>query len=294
VSLRGDRDAPGDHLTRIARTILIGYDGSAEADDALALGRLLAPPLGGELVAVCVGKQQADAEDALAGAKGDDLRRVPVASRSPAQGLFELATADGADLLVIGSSHHSGLGAVLAGSVGRGLLHGPPCPVALAPRGYREQEVDRLRVLGVGYDATPGAERALDGAIELAQGAEATMRLIAALTPIDPRWENGSRHGTLQEAVSDAVDRCPRELRADPRPRKGAAAAVLRDEADMGIDLLVLGSHGYGPVLRRLVGSVSADLLQSPPCPVLVIPNTLATLAPPRVVDVQRPRRGGG
>ena len=74
-------------------------------------------------------------------------------------------------------------------------------------------------------------------------------------------------------ALSAAVARCPPELRAEGRPRKGEAALVLRDEAEMGIDVLVLGSRGYGPVLRTMLGSVAAELMRSAPCPVLVYPR---------------------
>ncbi len=38
-------------------------------------------------------------------------------------------------------------------------------------------------------------------------------------------------------------------------------------------DLLVVGSRGYGPVLRVLLGSVSTRLIHIAPCPVLVIPR---------------------
>jgi nucleotide-binding universal stress UspA family protein len=271
----------------MARELIVGYDGTPEGDDALALARLLAPPLGAELVAACVkavphprppGRDQRErleqeAERTLADATGTDLARRAVVSSSAARGLFEFAEGEGAHLLVVGSSHHSGLGAVLAGSVGRALLQGAPCPVALAPRGYHTRDVDRLRVLGVGFDGSAEAERALDGAIGLAQGAEATMRVIAALTSVEASHDDVFPHGTLREALSAAVVRCPPELRADGRPRKGEAALVLRDEAAMGIDVLVLGSRGYGPVLRTMLGSVAAELMRSAPCPLLVFPR---------------------
>src|SRR5919106_262327 len=219
----------------MARRVLIGYDGTPEGEDALALGRLLAPLLGAELEAASVkalphphprsqasrARLEEEARRTLAGLADDGLRRRAVVSSSPAKGLFELAEDEEADLLVVGSSHHSGLGAVLAGSVGRALLQGAPCPVALAPRGYHGRDVDRLRVLGVGYDGSPQAQRALDGAIELGQAAEATLRVIGALTPVEGPYDNVSRHDTLQEAVGAAVERCPPELRADGRTRKG-------------------------------------------------------------------------
>jgi nucleotide-binding universal stress UspA family protein len=271
----------------MARKLVIGYDGTPEGEDALALARLLAPALSADLVAACVKavphprprghgwreRLEEDSERTLAGATGEDLGRRAVVSSSPARGLFELAEQENADLLVVGSSHHSGLGAVLAGSVGRALLQGGPCPVAVAPRGYHAEDVDRLRVIGVGFDGSAEAEGALDGAIELAQAAEATMRVIAALTPIEGAYDNASRYDALREKLAAAVDRCPPELRADARTRNGAATEVLRAEADMGVDLLVLGSRGYGPLMRTMLGSITAELMRSAPCPLLMFPH---------------------
>lgn len=244
------------------RTILIGHDGTPEGEDALALGKLLATPLSAEVATARI-------EPAPAPHRPDVARR-----------LFERAEQERATILVIGSSHHAGLGAVVAGSVGREVLQRAPCTVALAPRGYRDED-DRLRVIGVGYDATPAAEHALAGAIEVARGAEGTMRVIGALTPMQGPHDNVGRHDALRDAVSAAVDRCPPELRADPRARPGDAAEVLRDEAEMGLDLLAIGSHGYGPVLRALVGSVSAKLMRAAPCPLLVFPRDVPGISSP-------------
>jgi nucleotide-binding universal stress UspA family protein len=41
----------------------------------------------------------------------------------------------------------------------------------------------------------------------------------------------------------------------------------------MGVDLLVLGSRGFGPVMRLLIGSVSSRVIREAPCPVLVVPR---------------------
>ncbi len=37
--------------------------------------------------------------------------------------------------------------------------------------------------------------------------------------------------------------------------------------------ILVVGSRGYGPLRRVLLGSVSTQLVKSAPCPVLVVPR---------------------
>ena len=52
-----------------------------------------------------------------------------------------------------------------------------------------------------------------------------------------------------------------------------------------GVDLLVCGSRGRGPLGRVMLGSVAAGVLRKARCPVLVVPrgahDGFATLQPP-------------
>jgi nucleotide-binding universal stress UspA family protein len=230
-----------------------------------------------------------EARAALAGIEGDDVEGRPVVARSAARGLFELAEAEGADLLVVGSSHRAGLGAVLAGSVGRALLQGAPCAVAVAPRGYRHTATDALRVIGVGYDATPESDVALAAATETAVAAGATMRVIMVVPPaIGDEASSSSRqvprepsfHDRMRERLNAAVERCPREVRALGQLIAGNPAPTLRDEAEKGVDVLFVGSRGYGPLLRVTLGSIADELLRLAPCPVVVFPRGGRTVAP--------------
>ena len=180
-------------------------------------------------------------------------------------------------MLVVGSSHHAGLGAMKPGGVARALLQGAPCAVALAPRGYRHGGTDRLRVIGVGYDASPESEAALDGAIELGLANQATMRVTTVMPSAIGREREISREPTLRDRMQAkllaAIERCPRELRALPQALTGNPISELRQELERGVDVLVLGSRGYGPFMRVMMGSVADELMRSASRPILVIPR---------------------
>jgi nucleotide-binding universal stress UspA family protein len=77
----------------------------------------------------------------------------------------------------------------------------------------------------------------------------------------------------FQTRVYDAVAELPSELRALPVIDRGDPVQKLLEEAEVGVDLLVLGSRGFGPVMRLLIGSVSSRVIRAAPCPVLVVPR---------------------
>jgi nucleotide-binding universal stress UspA family protein len=47
--------------------------------------------------------------------------------------------------------------------------------------------------------------------------------------------------------------------------------AILRTQADLGCDLVVLGTHGVSGVRRWFTGSVAEEVVRRAPCPVLVV-----------------------
>ena len=61
-------------------------------------------------------------------------------------------------------------------------------------------------------------------------------------------------------------------MEASGRLLDGDAVGELA-EASAELDLLVLGSRGYGPVRRVLFGSVSRALARYAACPVVVVPR---------------------
>jgi nucleotide-binding universal stress UspA family protein len=212
---------------------------------------------------------------------GGELRVIHVEKGSPADALQALAESGEADLIVLGSTHHAHVGSVAPGSVAEHLLHGARCRLMIAPKGYADGDhsQDRLRVAAVGFNGMAESYAALDEAARLASKFGGSLRVIAVATPVAgmsaaaAAQADAEAEPDFETQLNGAVAELPAELRALPVFERGDPVRKLLEDAEMGVDLLVLGSRGFGPVMRLLVGSVSSRVIREAPCPVLVVPR---------------------
>ncbi len=81
-----------------------------------------------------------------------------------------------------------------------------------------------------------------------------------------------------QARLKQLQDALGREgVRTTSRQFQGASLEALLDECRLlNTDLIIVGSHGHGPLYNLLIGSVTAEVLKQAACPVLVVP------APPK------------
>ncbi len=273
--------------------IVAGYDESEEGRDALALAALVAEATGGVLLIGYVSPHQPRwygnernyrraLRDEVASILHPAAASMPasvrvettsLAASSPSRGLHDLAEDEGAGLLVLGSTHRGPVGRVLLGSVGELLLMAAPCAVAVAPRRFAARSSRSIGVVGAGFDGSAESEQALASAHALAGASGARLRAIAVADSRHfPRASSsrpaGSRgkaeHAELERQLDEALSRLDPQaerLVLSGQPDQALAAAGAE------IDLLVVGSRGYGPIRRALLGSVSAKLMRSAPCP---------------------------
>jgi|SRR5712691_4881652 len=59
-----------------------------------------------------------------------------------------------------------------------------------------------------------------------------------------------------------------------------AARTIAEIAEEVGADLIVVGTHGYGRIAGLLLGSVTQGLLHAGVCPVLAIPTGAPVVAP--------------
>jgi nucleotide-binding universal stress UspA family protein len=275
--------------------LLVGFDGSDGGRDALELARVLGLAMGASALVASVlpygplpiDDTALDEEEAAAVAPlfeeaserlgGLDVETRAFGGSSPAGVMTQIAEREQVDLIVVGSPHRGPIGRTFIGSVAEGLLHGSPSPTVAAPRGYAEVRHDPFRTIAVAYDGTPESKAALGRAEALARSTNATIRILTVLAP--PVAMPGVAGYTppippdADRVVDEALKTIDRKLGAEGRRLAGPPASALAEACEDGVDLLVAGSRGYGPVARVLLGSVSTQLIHRAPCPVLVVPR---------------------
>lgn len=77
--------------------------------------------------------------------------------------------------------------------------------------------------------------------------------------------------GALDE-LRKVVEREAPQAYAEPIVRTGSPfVEIVQCAKEMKIDLIVMGTHGRGPVAHMLMGSVAEKVVRKAPCPVLTV-----------------------
>jgi len=283
------------------RTLMVGYEPVHDGGDALKLARLLAEVLAARPIVVTAlpwptylmgindlqRQLDREMEDQFAVVReqlsGLEPETRAIAGPSAAEALHELAEAEAAQVLVLGSCHHGPIGRTLAGSVGESLMHDAPCAIAIAPRGFAKREFERLQRIAVAFDGSPESWTALETAIGIAEVCRGKLTILAVADyphyGYAESWSilsSGQLHDAEREEkqrlLELALGRVPAELEHEGRLLSGDAGRTLC-AASGEFDLMISGSRAYGPLRRTVLGSTTRKLIRSASCPVLVLPR---------------------
>jgi nucleotide-binding universal stress UspA family protein len=282
--------------------VVVGFDGSDSstraarwaAEEARVRGRGLAlvhailPPVttGGLGVGLPpsldlieqLERQAKDQLDAVAATFAGLDVTTHIAVGAPSAAMLEAS--ETADLIVIGSRGRGGFTGLLLGSVGAQVAAHSACPVAV----IRQSAPEGARRVVVGIDGSPAAEAALAFAFDEASHHGWTVVAVHAWDV--PSYDllivpNGPVPVPLTDVADDEV-RLTAEVLAgfrDDYPdvdveehlvRGPAVQSLLAASADAA--MIVIGTHGHGPAMGALLGSVSNGLLHKAKVPVVVAP----------------------
>jgi nucleotide-binding universal stress UspA family protein len=137
------------------------------------------------------------------------------------------------------------------------------------------------------YDASAGADEAVALLLSMRWPAGSAVRVVAviepsaALVPSVPLTPAGlvtspEIEAQIRAQLGSDVDGAVQRLKAANLAAEGVVlygrpGTVIVDEArGFSADVVVAGSRGHGPIATLVLGSVSAELVDHAPCPVLV------------------------
>jgi nucleotide-binding universal stress UspA family protein len=216
--------------------IIVSYDGTANEDDAIALGRVFAragadvglayvrhtsePDRNRETLVQHEAEELLERGAELFGARNaGSLTRHVVTDRSTPQGLRALAEAEGAEMIVFCSDSHTARGHIAIGNSAERLLEGGSTAIAIAPAGFA------------------------------GSAGESTPRTIVAV---------GDGDGGAAETVERLA---------------GALGATVAPVANADAGLLVVDSRADAPVGQASLSASATHLIETARCPVLVVPR---------------------
>lgn len=246
-------------------TLLVGLDGSAPSLAAARFTAALAQAGGAEVLLASVRSRDepAGADHDLDRVQLPRARRAVHAASSVVRGLHELAERESAAIVAVGAQHRYGIGRLKPGGVIERLLHGTARPVLVV--GDERPADEPVRTVGVGHAGDRDGDAALAAGVRIAEDLGAGVRVLR-----------------VAESAQAGAAAAPPEPEVPPsaelRVLDGHAGAALLREGD-DVDLLVLGSRGYGPPGTVLLGSVSRRVVAHARCPVLVVPRAAEELS---------------
>jgi nucleotide-binding universal stress UspA family protein len=139
-----------------------------------------------------------------------------------------------------------------------------------------------MRVL-VAVDGSDCSQVAVDLVAAMAWPDDSVVRLVAVLVPapelsimapgvaMSPINLEGRLFDDLKASLASAGERMPSGLVVEHEVVRGRAADGVIDVAErFEPDVIVVGSRGHGTIATMLLGSVSAELVDRAPCPVIV------------------------
>jgi nucleotide-binding universal stress UspA family protein len=292
-------------------TIVCGVDGSRAARDAASAAALLASMFGRELILVhaverlvAVGYPphghildryaypEPRSEEPLEGTgkrileslveelQLDRLTAQRVEMGEPAHVLVDVAEAEGAELIVVGTRGRGKVASAFLGSISSAVVSLSSCPVLVVPSGAAIGS----GVVVCGVDDSTAARQAARVARAVAEALGVEVVLVHAVPtmippgmsaiPRGPAELAGAEHRAAEEFLATLAFDEGLGGAAERRVAFGSQADAIRDAADeVNAALVVVGTRRRGALRSALAGSVSLDLKADSSRPVLIVPT---------------------
>lgn len=268
-----------------ATWIVVGYDGSTDADEAVDWAAREAQMRSCPLT-VCLAQHPAESaepyepdfrsgQEVLArGVRpatdliGSEAVRPRYAAGSPAAVLCRCA--ESAQMIVLGSRGRGGLPRMPLGSVSLQVAAHACGPVVVVRGHWRPVPGQRPWPIVVGCDGSPGSQAAVKFAFDEAALRDTYIVAVCALADAPGLLGGAGQIRTDFQHIMSAQEREHPEVAVNQQVREGGARTALL-EAARDAQLLVLGARGRCGLPGMPLGSAGLTLLSHAACPVAIV-----------------------
>lgn len=285
--------------------LTVGYLATPTGDDGIALAAALAKTFDAEVDVVLIVREElpdghpgraeyqqlliAKGKGWVAGAvanladSGVTAGASVLVGESFAESLIEFAEGKASDLIVVGGARDGFFGGHTIGPVAGALLHCSPIPVALAPRGYAEDEPSAITEITVAVPTTSRTDNPLPIALTMASAAALPIRMISLVTLEHDGDSSGAEVRLAQIAAAEknllaAARSVPDAPDIQSLVADGSTLESALKKLHWGAgDILVLGSSRFAAPRRIFLGSTAARILAGVDVPVIVVPKASST-----------------
>ena len=274
------------------KRLLVGLDRSQGAHAALRWAASLADPLGVELVVISAFvPQQAELPPEESAAEHQQLRdalntaladlanvrslRGEIVNGAPVDVLLASGEAEDADLLVVGLRGAGGFLGLRLGSVTDTLAHHTTRPLAVIP----EASPSSIRHIVVGVDGSEGSTAAVSWCAAFASDLRAEVTVVSVYTQqyeIVPHEDPRSAFQYFKNALNDEWITPLRDagvtVHPELRQERHVAEALIDAAQRADAQMIVVGTHGFAPIIRMRLGGTAMHLLHTTPLPLVLVP----------------------
>ncbi len=209
---------------------------------------------------------------------GKDVESL-ICEGEPHDVVVDIAKAQNADLITMGTHGRKGLKKLFMGSVTSRVIVSSPCDVLVVKKSSNEH-AGKYKSILLSFDGSRFSKKALNRACELSKIENAE---ITALYVI-PRYEElidlfptNLIKGNLMHDAQNIVEEA-RKLALDKgvsiktEIAEGDSAERVIEATDrLGNDLIIGGTHGWRGIDKAIIGSIIENVIINASCPVLVV-----------------------
>jgi nucleotide-binding universal stress UspA family protein len=148
-------------------------------------------------------------------------------------------------------------GGGLLGSVSESVIRRSGKPVMVTPEKFHE-----IESMGIAYDGSPSAVKALDFSLDLSKKVEWPLTALI----ITPEEQRAARLGSqIEQAAAAYETECEVIIMSGKEGEE-----IIKFIREGAVELIVMGAYGHNRLRELLLGSTTSQVIQKSPIPVLL------------------------